>query len=71
MTDPARSLSEQLGGALPPGIEALDDEQRRMLAEALRDARRRQSAALARASDEALRYVPAFLRGTVRKVVGL
>lgn len=71
MTENAGSLSEQLGGRLPPGIEALSDEQHAVLAGAVRDARRRQAAALAHAGEESLRYVPPLLRGTVRKAVGL
>ncbi|OZM69992.1 hypothetical protein CFN78_27715 [Amycolatopsis antarctica] len=71
MADQARSLSDQLDGPLPPGIEALGADERQVLAEALRDARRQQSAALGRAGEESLKYVPALLRGAVRKVVGL
>jgi HEAT repeat protein len=66
-----RTLAEQLGGPLPEGIEALPEEQKRDLAEVLRDARRRQAKALGEAGEEGLRYVPALLRGAVRKVVGL
>ncbi|HEY2057496.1 MAG TPA: hypothetical protein VGL64_23155 [Amycolatopsis sp.] len=66
-----RTLAEQLGGPLPEGIEALPEEQKRDLAEALRDARHRQAKALGEAGEEGLRYVPALLRGAVRKVVGL
>ncbi|WP_328606720.1 hypothetical protein OG943_43645 [Amycolatopsis sp. NBC_00345] len=66
-----RTLAEQLGGPLPEGIEALPEEQKRDLAEVLRDARHRQAKALGEAGEEGLRYVPALLRGAVRKVVGL
>ncbi|SEP47861.1 hypothetical protein [Amycolatopsis saalfeldensis] len=66
-----RTLAEQLGGPLPAGIEALPEEQKRDLAQALRDARHRQAKALGEAGEEGLRYVPALLRGAVRKVVGL
>ena len=66
-----RTLAEQLGGPLPEGIEALPEEQKRDLAEVLREARHRQAKALAEAGEEGLRYVPALLRGAVRKVVGL
>jgi hypothetical protein len=44
---------------------------KRTLADALREARRRQSASLAAAGEEGLKYVPAFLRGAVRKAMGL
>ena len=66
-----RTLAEQLGGPLPEGIESLPEEHKRDLAEALRDARHRQAKALGEAGEEGLRYVPALLRGAVRKVVGL
>jgi len=68
---PVRSLADQLGGPLPDGIAALDDAVKQDLAKALDHARRRQSAALVKAGEEGLRYVPALLRGAVRKVVGL
>ncbi|MBB4685892.1 hypothetical protein [Amycolatopsis jiangsuensis] len=66
-----RTLADQLGGPLPEGIEALSEEHRQDLAAALRDARHRQAKALAHAGEEALKYVPALLRGAVRKAVGL
>lgn len=66
-----RTLAEQLGGTLPEGIEALEEHERQDLAHALHDARRRQAKALAKAGEEGLRYVPALLRGAVRKAVGL
>ncbi|HKS46853.1 MAG TPA: hypothetical protein VJT49_17420 [Amycolatopsis sp.] len=65
-----RTLAEQLG-SLPEGIEALAEEHKRNLADAVRDARRRQAAALAGAGDEALRFVPALLRPAIRKAVRL
>jgi hypothetical protein len=66
-----RTLADQLGGPLPDGIEALSDQHKQDLSTALRDARHRQAKALARAGEESLKYVPALLRGAVRKVVGL
>lgn len=66
-----RTLADQLGGTLPEGIEALGEHERQDLSNALRDARRRQAKALAEAGEEGLRYVPALLRGAVRKAVGL
>jgi hypothetical protein len=64
-------LADQLGGPLPEGIAALDDAAKQDLARALDDAQHRQTAALAKAGEEGLRYVPQLLRGAVRKVVGL
>ncbi len=66
-----RTLSGQLGGPVPAGIDALADNEKQDLSDALRDARHRQAKALAKAGEEGLKYVPALLRGTIRKVVGL
>ncbi|WP_406641434.1 hypothetical protein [Amycolatopsis sp. WGS_07] len=66
-----RTLAEQLGAPLPDGIEALSEQHKQDLSAALRDARHRQAQALARAGEESLKYVPALLRGAVRKAVGL
>ncbi|WP_116046465.1 hypothetical protein [Amycolatopsis palatopharyngis] len=71
MPGPTRGLAEQLGGPLPDGIETLDDANKQVLAEALREARRQQAAALSAAAEDSLKYVPALLRGAVRKAVGL
>jgi hypothetical protein len=66
-----RTLAEQIGGPLPAGIEALAEHEKQDLADALREARRRQTTSLAAAGEEGLKYVPALLRGAVRKAVGL
>lgn len=65
-----RTLAGQLG-ELPESVAALPEEDRRDLAEALHQARRRQGAALAKAGEESLRFVPALLRPAVRRAVGL
>ena len=65
-----RSLAGQLG-RLPDAIDALPEAHKQDLADALDEARRRQGAALAKAGNDALRYVPALLRPAVRKAVGL
>ncbi|SFB61623.1 hypothetical protein SAMN05216266_12853 [Amycolatopsis marina] len=71
MPGPTRGLAEQLGGALPDGIEALDEAHKQVLADSLRQARRQQAAALSASAEDSLKYVPALLRGAVRKAVGL
>ncbi|WP_020667861.1 hypothetical protein [Amycolatopsis nigrescens] len=71
MSSPRRTLADQLGGEPPEGIKALSEEERQHLSDTLRAARRRQAAALTTAGEEGLKYVPALLRGAVRKVVGL
>jgi hypothetical protein len=65
-----RTLAGQLG-SLPEGIDALAEEDKQDLADALHAARRRQASALAKAGDDALRFVPALLRPAIRKAVGL
>lgn len=66
-----KRLADVLGEAPPAGIQALSEEQQRVLVDAVRQARRDQAAALAKAGEESLRYVPAPLRGVVRKAIGL
>ena len=66
----AEGLEGQLGVKVPRGIAALDHDDREDLADAVRAARRRQSAELRRALDGALQYIPRLLRGPVRKVFG-
>lgn len=67
----ANRLAEVLGEAPPEGIRALSDERQQVLADAVRQARRNQAAALAKAGENSLKYVPAPLRGAVRKAAGL
>jgi len=64
-------LGELLGARPPKGIEKLPEEQQHQLADTLQRARRAQAKALATAGEQSLRYVPAPLRGAVRKAVGL
>lgn len=63
-------LRAQLGGTVPEGLRQLDGEQLQDLADAVKDARRRQAAALAQAGDRALGHIPRLLRGPIRRVVG-
>jgi hypothetical protein len=65
-----RTLAGMLG-RLPESIEALAEEHKQDLADALRTARRRQSAALAKGGNAALQFIPAMVRPAVRKAVGL
>jgi hypothetical protein len=70
--DGARALEEQLGGALPPGLEdALTDADLARLAQAIRVRRLAQADALTEAGEAGLRFVPALLRGPVKKIVGI
>jgi hypothetical protein len=64
------ALRKQLGADLPEGLKRLADEQLLDLAEAVRDARHRQSAALAEAGERALGHIPRLLRAPIRRIVG-
>ncbi|MTD57187.1 hypothetical protein [Amycolatopsis pithecellobii] len=65
-----RSLAAQLG-PLPEGVAALPEEHQQDLADALREARQRQGRALAKAGNEALRFIPALVRPAIRRAMGL
>ena len=70
---PNQGLSElraQLGEEVPEGLRGLDGEQLQDLADAVRDARHRQAAALAQSAERALGHIPRLLRGPIRRVVG-
>ena len=68
--DPRARLEEAMGGRLPGGVSELEAEHLEHLADAMAEARRRQHRELAAAGERALRFVPRFLRGPVRKVIG-
>jgi hypothetical protein len=57
-------------GADVRAVEGLSDDALEELRGALVAARERQAAALAEASDEALRQMPPVLRGTVSRMLG-
>ncbi|MGH3947796.1 MAG: hypothetical protein ACRDSE_01530 [Pseudonocardiaceae bacterium] len=69
--DATSALADQIAGTLPAGIAGLKPEHRRMLADLIAEARRRQGTNLAAATEESVKIVPALLRGPVRKAVGL
>jgi hypothetical protein len=70
--DGARALEEQLGSPPPPGLAAaLGDDGLDRLAHAIAVARRDQARALAEASEAGLDFVPAVLRGAVKRIVGI
>ncbi len=62
------SLEDELPGPLPAGIRGLTEEQRQDLAQAIRDARHRQAAALAEAGENAFGQLPRLVRGPIRKM---
>jgi hypothetical protein len=65
----ADELARELGGAPPPELNALADEELGRLVELLRTARVQQSSALGEAIDDGLRFVPRLLRGTVKRAL--
>jgi hypothetical protein len=71
MSDPVADLKRELRAEVPPAIAALPETEVAALAGMLGDARERQRAALERALDEGLGFVPRLLRGPVKKALGL
>jgi hypothetical protein len=65
-----QALRALLGEAVPGGLDQLNDAQLQDLADAVKDARHRQAAALAQAGERALGHIPRLLRGPIRRVVG-
>lgn len=63
------ALAKELRGPPPPGLRQLSSVQLADLAAAVREARQRQAQELARAGDQALRFIPRILRGPVRRVI--
>ncbi len=67
--DPRAALRSRLEEPLPERLWSLPDAELADLADALEDAHRRQSRALDRSIDQALRFLPWPLRAIVRKVL--
>lgn len=65
MTDP---IKRELAASPPRGLHRLTPEQRDDLAQAIRGAKHRQTAALVAAGEHALGLIPRILRGPVRKL---
>jgi hypothetical protein len=68
--DGLMELEAQLGAPAPPGVAELPAAQLRHLAGSIHAARRRDTAELATAGDQAFAYVPRLLRGPIRKLLG-
>jgi hypothetical protein len=64
------AVEAELGSAPPAGFARLSEDELSDLAGAVREARRRQAAEVAAAGDRAFSFVPRFLRGPIRKIVG-
>jgi|GraSoiStandDraft_5_1057265.scaffolds.fasta_scaffold292482_2 hypothetical protein len=65
MTD---AIERALAASPPTGLGRLTPEQRDDLAQAIRDAKRRQAGALAAAGDQALELIPRLLHRPVRRL---
>jgi hypothetical protein len=65
-----KALEAELGAEPPAGLAQLTESQLTELATAVRDARHRQAAQLAEASDQSLKHIPRLLRLPIRKVLG-
>jgi hypothetical protein len=68
--DGFQALARQLRDAPPESLAQLEEAQLTDLADAVRDARRRQAAELAAAGDKAFGHIPRLLRGPIRKFLG-
>jgi hypothetical protein len=65
MTD---AIEREVAAPLPTALGRLTPEQRDDLAQAIRDAKHRQAAALAAAGEQALGLIPRILRGPIRRL---
>jgi len=68
--DGLTALEAELRATAPEGLRRLSDGQLRDLADAVKEARRRQAVALSAAGDQALGQLPRLLRVPIRKVIG-
>lgn len=63
------ALARLLGADPPPALRALDEADLEALSQLLHESRTRQQRQLQRALEDALGYVPALARGTVRRIL--
>lgn len=62
------ALERELAAKPPAGVGALSDAELEDLVTAIKDARRRQSAAIAHAGEQALHQIPRVLRAPIRRM---
>lgn len=67
--EPLLALRAELGASLPPEVEALPDEALEHLLACVRAQKAHQRGALDTAVEQGLTFVPAMLRGAVRKIL--
>lgn len=70
MHDDVREVLKRWLGADVPAVDALPERDLAQLLDAVTTARDAQAKALARASEEAMRQLPARLRNSVRRILG-
>lgn len=64
-------LAAAIGAPPPPEFDALSPEERSALAEAVERAAAARSTHIDRAIEDSLRHIPALLRGTVKRALGM
>jgi hypothetical protein len=64
-------LAAAIDAAPPPEFDALSDTERAALTEIVETAARERSRLIDRAIDDSLGHLPALLRGTVKRVLGV
>lgn len=64
-------LAAALGADPPAEFTTLGDPERAALGDAVERAARQRSAQIDRAIDDSLRYMPALLRGAVKRALGM
>ncbi len=69
--DDLDALRAELGGTVPPGIDALPADRLAELARMIADAKERQGRLLEEGGLTALDHLPRVLRGPFRKALGL
>lgn len=64
-------LAEAVGAPLPPHLQSLQPADRAALAALVRQAVRSRSKLIDSAIEDSLRYLPALLRGPVKRALGM
>lgn len=65
------SLADAIDAPPPPEFDALSEADRTALAGLVEQAARDRSQLIDRAIDDSLRHIPALLRGTVKRALGV
>jgi hypothetical protein len=69
MSDPLSALREEIRAPPPPAFAALEQAQLELLQRAVADARARQAAALGKAIDDGLGFLPRMVRMAVKRAL--